>query len=748
MCYKINIVNILLFFLFANCSLSVEKTSYRLGTALKSGSYFPLGQSIKKILNEYEIEVNVIETNGSVENLELLDKDSLDFAIVQNDIAFFADNGLYPFNGRLADLRGIITFYKEPIYIITTDPLLVSIDQLRHLKINVGPEGGGLFTDTKIILNSVNLWSSIQRHYFAPNIGIRMVLDGQLQASFINNIPDSLLNHINDNKLFMIPLNRSFIENLTQTYPYLSIYNEEVNSIPIATVCVKSILVCKKSMNDDLVYSITKTLLENYDKLDFPDRIVEGSKNKVISGMSLDNWHSGSIQYYNDIDIMPSNIVLRYIWYFLLIPVALIFIIFFSNLFLAFLKKQNIFLLNLNTNLIRFLRKSISVLSDYKYLVIILIVITLFITDLIGIQYFEHKWAIKNNSISDFDNRSFLNNILWLFVFGGSGYSSNLFPQDPFAQFLVTLIPMIGLGGALTIIGFLTSDHIKNHILEIKGLKSKMIRNHIIICGWNKNVPILIQDLLNKEYTHKKPVLVLADIEEDFPLAKYNLDKTIVSYVKGDATKRADLEKANFKEADIVVIVADEKSTDPDARNILKTLTIENYSLELEAKGIRKKDNIYSILELVDVHDTSLAKEAKVDEIISLGGIKTKIMVQSIHNPGVSQFLNEILDFNEFNEIYSLKINKNSKLVGKTFDELLVLLRKFNILLVAINLKSYRDKKEIKVILEQNNLNREVITNPINEAENSYKMHQNDMLIMFAENEKIIDSFVNEIEKK
>jgi len=738
---KIKIFTLSLFLLVSTSALCQSNNTLRFGTALKSGSYYPLGESIKKLLHEEGIEIEVIETNGSVDNFNLLARDSLEFAIVQNDIAFFADNGLYPFDETLKDLNGIITFYKEPIYIITNNPLLVSIDQLRHLKINVGPEGGGLFTDARIILNSFNLWNYMEKHFQPPNIGIKMVLNGQLQASFLNNIPDSLLNNIRNNKLFLIPLNPILINNLAQTYPYMSFYNEEVDNKETATVCVKSILVCKSTLDDELIYRITKILFNSYDKLVFPDRIEKREKNNILLGMSLQNWHSGAIEFYNEIKLITSDTIQKYIWYFLLIPFVFIFIIFLSNLFLVFLRKQNVLLFNINISLIYFLRKSVGLIAKYKYLVVVLIVITLFLSDLVGIQYLEHRWAIENNSISDFDNRSFIKNILWLFVFGGTGYSSDIFPQDPLAQSLLTLIPMIGLGGILTMIGFLTSDHIKNYFLEIKGLKSKMIRNHIIICGWNKNVPTLLKDLMNKDYTHKKPVILLADIDDEIPLAKYNFDKTVVSYIKGDATKREDLERANFKEADIVVIVADDKSTDPDARNILKTLTIENYSKELEDKGIRKKENIYSILELVDVHDTNLAKEAKVDEIISLGEIKSKIMVQSIHNPGVSQFLNEILNFNDYNELYSLKIEKNSKLVGKTFDELLVQFRRSNILLVSINLKSSRKSEDLKLLLNEVNLNREVITNPINESENLYKVRENDVLIMLAENEKIIDNF-------
>lgn len=742
---KLPIFAISFILIFYTNFFSQTKEILRLGTALKSGSYFPLGESIKNIFKKNGFVLEVHETNGSVDNMNLLNEDLLDIIIVQNDIAFFADNGLYPFEQKVENLNGIISFYEEPIYIVTNSASIVNIEQLRHLKINVGPEGGGLYTDARIILNSVHLWTNIDKHYYSPDVGVSSLLQNQIQATFINNIPDSVLSMINNNQLFIIPLSRILIENLIQTYPYFSNLVHKVGNKEIATICVKSILICKSNLDREIIYDLTKNLYNKYEDLVFPNNVKTNEKQNLLLGMPLQNWHRGSERFYNEIGLISSNIILKYIWLLLLIPVLGILILLIANLVLVFLRKQNVFLLNLNSNLIYIVRKAVVLIAKYKYIVIVLIIITLFLSDLIWIQFLEHKWAIKNNIISDFDNRSFIKNILWLFVFGGSGFNGDIFPNDPIAQFLVTLVPMIGLGGILAIIGFLTSDHIKNHILEIKGLKSKMIRNHIIICGWNKNVPTLLRDLMNKDYTHKKPVIVLADIDEEVPLAKYNFDKTVVSYIKGDSTKREDLERANFKEADVVVIVGDDKSTDPDARNILKTLTIENYSKELEEKGIRKKENIYSILELVDVHDSNLAKEAKVDEIISLGEIKSKIMVQSIHNPGVSQFFNEILNFNDYNELYSLKIEKNSKLSGKTFDELLILFRKHNILLVSINLRSFRKLEELKIILNEHNLKREVITNPITSYENSYKVQEKDVLIVLAENEKVIDNLLRDI---
>ena len=393
-----------------------------------------------------------------------------------------------------------------------------------------------------------------------------------------------------------------------------------------------------------------------------------------------------------------------------------------------------------NSKLLKVIKTINLLIVRYKYLVVVLVMITAYLSTMLLVQHIEHQWAIRNNVISIFDNKSFIQNLLWMFVFGSSGYSDNLFPNSQLGKFLVTLIPLIGLGGFITMVGFFTSDHIKSKILQAKGMKTTMIKNHVLLCGWNENVPFLVSTMVNTYLTHRKPIVILANAPEEMPLEKFGIKSDLVTYIKGDATSRADLDRANFKDADIAVIIADQDSLDPDSRNILKALTIEQYCKELKQKGERKdRDNIYTIVEIGDAANAQLAYDAFVDEVISLGHIKSKILIQSVLNPGVSKFLNEILTYNELNEIYSIKISNRSKLVNQSFDELLLLLRKHKILLLSISIGNHKSKCEVDKAMKEYGLSRSVLTNPFEGKEINYKTNPGDVLIVLAQKEKMID---------
>ena len=546
---------------------------------------------------------------------------------------------------------------------------------------------------------------------------------------------------IQNGDLHIISLENSLIQSLCKTYPYFDIYSEKIDNDEINTVAVKAILVCNSTLDEQIINNLTRILYENYSNLSIPSENVILIKKNATQQMPLKNWHKGAFRYFNEIGILNSQTLLKYLWIALFIPMAIILFLLVTNLIIISINKSFPSLISVNSNYIRTVKQINIILSQYKYLVILLIMMSLLLTDIIVVQQIEHNWAIKNNITSNFDNNTFSKNLIWLFVWGSSGYYGDMFPNNPLARLIVTLIPIIGIGGVISIIGIASSDYIKRKILESKGVQIKMIKNHIIICGWNEDTPYLMKNLLNENLSHIRPIVLLADINEDFTLEKYNLDNSNISYIKGEATNKADLKRANIKDADIAIILSDTNSLDSDAKNILKILTIEKYCKELEISGARKnRNNIYTVAEIQDIHNTELANDAAVDEIILLGNIRSKIIAESVLNPGVSKFINEITTYNDYNDIYSIELNKTNKLIGLNFDEILTLLRKFNILLLSICVNNL-DPSETK----HDQMDRCVITNPINKKEAEYNTKFGDRLLVLAQYEKVIDKALKKL---
>jgi TRAP transporter TAXI family solute receptor len=119
--------------------LFVEKPPprrFKIATGGPAGQYYKVGNQYKELLKKDGIDVEVLETKGSVENLELLEKDlSVSVAIVQSGVAG-PEAGEY--------LLALGSLYREPLWIFYHNPEpLHRVSELKGKRLAVGPEGSG-----------------------------------------------------------------------------------------------------------------------------------------------------------------------------------------------------------------------------------------------------------------------------------------------------------------------------------------------------------------------------------------------------------------------------------------------------------------------------------------------------------------------------------------------------------------------------------------------------------------------------
>jgi len=738
-------------FLLAIINFLTFAEALKIASSPKNTSYYLLAQSINTIMTNNGKEKTIpVPTNGSIENIKKLLQKKVDLAIVQNDIAFFAKIAHQPFKTNHNNLKLVLPLFKEPIFIITNKKGINSLTQLKNKKIAIGNSESGLSESAKVILNSINLLNSLKIFQLPESLSIKKLQNGSLDAIFVNNLTEQLNKQINQGKLFIIPVSENLVLKVKNTFPYfethtLMLKNQEM----IETIAVRSILITRDDIDDQTIYSIIQILTKDYSNLIFPDAYHTNINELFKIDNQLD-WHEGAKKYFLEHKIITSSdkIFNKYFWYILIASIFLVTIILFL-LALTLYKLNWLKKLNNCQKLISLLQKIYFYTIKHKYtLLVSFVVLSYFITVLI-IKYFEHLWAIEHNVISVFDENPFLESSLWLFIFGTTGYNGDFFPNSSEGKLLVSLIPMFGISGFFALIGFITSDQIKKYILEAKGMAKINFNNHLIVCGWNEKTKLLIENLVHDNLSIKKDIVILTDTLDYNPIEKYDLNSQFVKFVFGSPTNRESLDKANIKDASTTIILSDNKSSDPDARTILSVLTIKKYCEELSNQKVRKSNKeIYAIAEIVDPNNTQTAKDARVDQVISLGDIETKIFTQSVQNPGIIKFINEIFTYDDYNDIYSFSITKDCKLIGKSYDDILIILRNYEILLLSINIEANRIPHEIRDHLKEYNLSRAVITNPININEKNYKLMENDLLIVLAKYEDRVTEALTKIKKE
>lgn len=113
-------------------------SNLRLATGGPTGAYFAFGKQYRDVLARHGIEVEIVNTSGSIENLRLLRDPEAGVH------AAFAQGGTAGAEARAAGLVSLASLYYEPAWLFYGDSLpLASLADLAGRRVAVGPEGSG-----------------------------------------------------------------------------------------------------------------------------------------------------------------------------------------------------------------------------------------------------------------------------------------------------------------------------------------------------------------------------------------------------------------------------------------------------------------------------------------------------------------------------------------------------------------------------------------------------------------------------
>uniref|UniRef100_UPI0040475ABD TAXI family TRAP transporter solute-binding subunit n=1 Tax=Aliarcobacter sp. TaxID=2321116 RepID=UPI0040475ABD len=122
-----------------------SKKEITIATGSVDAEYYKTALEYKKILEQQNVKVNIVPTNGSVENIKLLNEKKVDIAFIQNGIDIPNNN----------NLKAIASIYYEPLWIFYKNEKYTMdyIIQLTSKKISIGKDGSGTKDLSLRILN-------------------------------------------------------------------------------------------------------------------------------------------------------------------------------------------------------------------------------------------------------------------------------------------------------------------------------------------------------------------------------------------------------------------------------------------------------------------------------------------------------------------------------------------------------------------------------------------------------------------
>jgi len=211
---------------------------------------------------------------------------------------------------------------------------------------------------------------------------------------------------------------------------------------------------------------------------------------------------------------------------------------------------------------------------------------------------------------------------------------------------------------------------------EARDMELHELRDHTIICGWNRSAVTIIQEIQRDEKTRNMPIVLVAELDEPPAFASWGCRIELLYFVRGDYTSTAVLQKAGIDRASATVLLADKSlprtDQDRDARTLLAALTIE-----------KLRPGIFTCAELLRRENIEHLSMAKVEEIVIGDEYMGHLIAHSSRTRGVIKIVDELLTASRGNQFY--KIATPAHLVGKTFFEALLDIKKTkNSILVAV----------------------------------------------------------------
>lgn len=289
-----------------------EKVDLKMMTGPMGGSWYPLGGAIGDAIQKQIPGVTIsVSPGGGVGNVEGMELGKCDIGFSNSSSGVDGVYGRPPFKKKMENMRQLANLYPQYFQIVVMeDSGIKSVADLKGKRISPGPKGHtGEFAAVQLLeVYGLSYKDMSKVHHVQYSDSVALVKDGHCDAWMLcTTIPQSsIIDLASSRKIRLISLPDDKIKAMQKlnagylrrdipkgTYPGV---DYDVHGFGFFTH-----LIISAKLPDDLVYKITKTLVNNLPR--FAD-VVKDMKGVVPKDLALDigvPFHPGALKYYKEI---------------------------------------------------------------------------------------------------------------------------------------------------------------------------------------------------------------------------------------------------------------------------------------------------------------------------------------------------------------------------------------------------------------------------------------------------------------
>ncbi|MEM8777806.1 MAG: TAXI family TRAP transporter solute-binding subunit [Cyanobacteria bacterium P01_G01_bin.49] len=271
-----------------------------LATGSKSGQYHAFGKALAKVVNNHNshLKINLIESNGSLENVQLIEDQKVQLALVQSDTSVSPSTKAASF------------LFPEILHLVVRkDSGIQQVSDLFKKRIALMPKGSGSYTMFWIFSHHYKLdETKLNTMPMAPLDTHKALNNGEVDALFrLISLGNPAVSQLLQNpQLQLIPIDQGAalkldLPALEEIQIPKGAYNgaEPIPPKDLPGVGVRAVLVTRQDIKREIIFEITRILHEARNDLvkEFPEiAMMDDPDNYRNLGFAF---HRGALDYYN-----------------------------------------------------------------------------------------------------------------------------------------------------------------------------------------------------------------------------------------------------------------------------------------------------------------------------------------------------------------------------------------------------------------------------------------------------------------
>ena len=288
---------------------AVEYDSMTMGTGGTTGTYYAFGNVLSGFMNEAsDIAINVVSTDGSAANIYGIDDGLYQLATVQSDVMAYAWEGSKSFeeDGEIKSFLVIGGLYEEAVQIVTMDPAIKTVADLKGKTVSIGAPNSGVFFNAVDVLEAYGMdyEADIKAEYLSFGDSTDAMKDGKIDAAFIVAGPPTtaIVELATTNDVYLVSIEDDIADKLIEVCPYYNKYTIPADAYgldtDVQTVSIKATMIVSADASEDAVYDLTAGIFDNIDAITVQHgKGAELSIDNATTGMAVP-FHAGAAKYF------------------------------------------------------------------------------------------------------------------------------------------------------------------------------------------------------------------------------------------------------------------------------------------------------------------------------------------------------------------------------------------------------------------------------------------------------------------